>query len=212
MSQEPMKLIPKDIYKKILLNLDPNDLLSVCETEEYAYNICQDDYFWYQYIKRYDSLLYGYNTWQEIKWKEINNLAKITWKDLFINLIYPNKIIQIIITNVTKKDNPDENHSFYIAIHIDDTINNIENKINFITSVNYPYLNFIDIKIYIGDDIYLDFYYKRYGGYIILIDKLAENIHARFLSGDEKLNDIIYNDRSIFDSLLEGTIEASRMR
>jgi hypothetical protein len=64
-----MQVIPTEIYKSILLELHPFELLKVCETNKYATAICQteDPFWWDNYIsiwyKRNNPLDYGYRSW-----------------------------------------------------------------------------------------------------------------------------------------------------
>ncbi len=45
MSKVDFKNIPIDMYRKILLKLDPEELINLCETDSYAIEICDDNFF-----------------------------------------------------------------------------------------------------------------------------------------------------------------------
>ena len=59
-----LREIPFDMVKKILLLLDPEDLQSECRSNKYVTNICRDDTFFQEYIKRnFDPIKFGYQQW-----------------------------------------------------------------------------------------------------------------------------------------------------
>ena len=92
MSQDNLiQSIPLDTYRKILFLLDPEDLSNECSTNKYANNVCSDDHFIRDYIrKHYDPLQYKVGKWDNNVFENpiINHGGNIKiWKDVFKKLI-----------------------------------------------------------------------------------------------------------------------------
>ena len=53
--------LPNEIFREVLHNLNDDDLAKTCRTDKRAANVCKDDLFWYERIKRkfnYDLIKY----------------------------------------------------------------------------------------------------------------------------------------------------------
>ena len=103
------KGVPLEIYKKVLLHLDPEDLKILCLTDKYTQSICKDNYFYYQYINfNYDPYEYGYASW------EYN-------KDILNKLSSDRIVVSVLFFRARKQYN--------ISIHKNDTLADIINRI-----------------------------------------------------------------------------------
>jgi hypothetical protein len=82
--------VPKEIYQEILLLLSPVDLLSICSSNVYAEETC-DDYLFYKYvITHFSPQDYELESWDDSVFAEFSdvNVKYKTWKDILKLLAY----------------------------------------------------------------------------------------------------------------------------
>jgi hypothetical protein len=72
------KNLPMDTIKEVLYKTPANDIMSMCMTDVYIKDICNDENFWKRYtIKNYDLPFWTVNMWDSVF-----DDYEITWKDL----------------------------------------------------------------------------------------------------------------------------------
>ena len=109
------KSVPIETYQKVLLRLDSEDLKILCKTDRYVQNICQDNYFIYQYINfNYDSYEYGYDSWVYDK--------NLDWKNILTKVSSHKKLLEVSDYHGRKKLDK------MIAMHENDTIADLINR------------------------------------------------------------------------------------
>jgi hypothetical protein len=137
-------ILPIEIHKEVLYDLNVRSLLNMCKTEKYIASICNNNQFWHEYVKRnYDpeKFLPGQeSTWNNITFKNFVNSAKLTnfiknWKDIAAYLegdvVY--LPLNFTVNNITSR--------YLIEVKFDDTVKSIAEKINNIvdeTGVDIP--------------------------------------------------------------------------
>ena len=134
-----LKSVPIETYQKVLLRLNHEDLKSLCQTDKYVQEICQDNYFNYQYINfNYDSYEYGYSSWEYNK--------NINWKSILDKVSSPKKILPIRI--VTRENIKLDK----LAFHKNDTVAEFINRIIRFFNLIYKneYINYVNID---GDNV-----------------------------------------------------------
>ena len=198
------RILPKETYQRILLDLEPKELIKECQIDSYSNTICMkyDTFWWDKYIAKWYNHKhpndYGYSTWsQVINAIKPNNLFEFL-KFLDYYGLEERANIDIIITDIKYPDhtvNYIRANSLYkmkTKVFIDDTVGDLLDKINRLYDLS-PYKNnqieYIKIVCYgrgiidyntIKDSI--EFYSMPYGK--------IQNL--RKLNIDTKLNDITY--------------------
>ena len=161
-----LKTIPKETYQKILKLLEPPDLLRICETNKYAQNIC-DNNFYREYIKKkYNPSYFGFDKWDNNIFNNktfIFNNNPTTWNDI-LWIIFQYNFIPLF-------DN--DEHISYVAIHRNDSFNSIRDKLR--------HFNYRSFEIY-GETVF---------GYFIATIKKVDflPIDLTYTRDEDKLTD-----------------------
>jgi len=89
---------PVEIITNLIINLSPQDIISYCQTNKVLNRLCNDEYFWEQYIKqRYfiDQIP------TDKTYKETAFLADKILNELFNKELYPSyRVLSFIINNM----------------------------------------------------------------------------------------------------------------
>ena len=118
MSRSYINKLPKEMYTKTLLSLSAKDLKNLCLTDKYAYDVCNDDSFWFLYLNKnyFTSLMYGFDDWKQILYNE--RFKDMNWIEIVstIENAKPREIITSFNTkNIRSGENKRKNVKTYIT-------------------------------------------------------------------------------------------------
>ena len=133
-----LQSIPFETYKKIILYLSPNELKSLYITDKYCSTVLnKDNYFYYQYINHYyNPKEYGYSSW-------IYD-TRIDWKSMLRKMLSRKKLLYL---NTDISDSFENELGQNIAIHENDSFEDIINRISKIVKKDYSKFHYMG-KIY----------------------------------------------------------------
>lgn len=205
-----LKTVPLEVYKDILLNLSPKDLIHSCQTNVYSEDICmnQNEYFWNQYINKWYKYRhpndYGYSKWTEVA-NNLPELLKLFNKYNFgqrtsINVIVTDFDIPFEI-NDTDIEYLDDNNLYEIKTKVfnDDTVGDLFNRMLRLYDISHYKNNSIEyIKILCYEGGILE-YNIQTNKILLRGDEISE------ISVDDKISDLSFmknwNNEGFFRNL-----------